>query len=260
VEERYPAPFYDPFTALAWVAGLTHRVELGTTVIVLPYRHPLLTARMAANLDRLSNGRFIFGVGAGWARQEFAALGVPFERRGAMSSDYLAAMKTAWTSDPASYAGPFVSFRDVRTGPSPLRSPHPPVWIGGGSEAAMRRAVRLGDAWHPIRIKVPALRDSGLPKLREIAEKEGRPVPAVCPRIRLDITESKRPDDQRIAGEGSLDQVRADLEALQALGTPYVLLDTYTDDAELTRNHERAWRMLTLLAERVLDLGKETLR
>ena len=260
VVARYPAPYYDPFVTLAWLARATTRVELGTTVVILPYRHPLHTARLTANIDRLSGGRFIFGVGVGWAKQEFEALGVPFERRGAMSSDYLAAIKTAWTSDPASYSGPFVSFRDVRTGPSPVRSPHPPVWVGGGSEAAMRRAVRLGDAWHPIRIRVPALRDSALPKLREIADKEGRPVPAVCPRIRLDITESTRPDDQRIAGEGSLDQVRADLEALHALGTPYVLLDTYTDDAELTRDHERAWRMLTVLAERVLDLGKQTLR
>ena len=116
------------------------------------------------------------------ARRYQPALGVPFERRGAMSSDYLAAIKTAWTSDPASYSGPFVHFREVQTGPPPVRSPHPPVWVGGGSEAAMRRAVRLGDAWHPIRIRVPALRDSGIPKLREIADKEGRPIPAVCRR------------------------------------------------------------------------------
>ena len=229
-------------------------------MVILPYRHPLHTARLTANLDRLSGGRFIFGVGVGWAKQEFEALGVPFERRGAMSSDYLAAIKTAWTSDPASYAGPFVSFRDVRTGPSPVRSPHPPIWVGGGSEAAMRRAVRLGDAWHPIRIRVPSLRDSGLPKLREIAEKEGRPVPALCPRIRLDITDTKRPDDQRIAGEGSLDQIRGDLVELEALGASHVLLDTYTDDAEATRDHERAWRMLAVLAEQVLDLPRATLR
>jgi probable F420-dependent oxidoreductase len=235
-------------------------VELGTTVVILPYRHPLHTARLTANLDRLSGGRFIFGVGVGWAKQEFEALGVPFERRGAMSSDYLAAIKTAWTSDPASYTGPFVSFRDVRTGPAPVRSPHPPIWVGGGSEAAMRRAVRLGDAWHPIRIRVPSLRDSGLPKLREIAEKEGRPVPALCPRIRLDITDTKRPEDQRIAGEGSLDQIRGDLAELEALGASYVLLDTYTDDAEATRDHERAWRMLAVLAEQVLDLPRATLR
>jgi len=260
VVARYPAPFYDPFVTLAWLAQATKRVELGTTVVILPYRHPLQTARLGANVDRLSGGRFIFGVGVGWAKQEFAALGVPFERRGAMSNDYLAAIKAAWTSDPASHSGPFVSFRDVRTGPRPVRAPHPPIWVGGASEAAMRRAVRLGDAWHPIRVRLPWLRDTGLPKLRQIAENEGRSVPALCPRIRLRITEAKLADDQRVAGEGSLDQIRADLEALATLGATYVLLDTYTDDPEATRHHETGWRMLTVLAEQVLDLAKETLR
>jgi len=260
VVARYPAPFYDPFVTLAWLARATRRVELGTTVVILPYRHPLHTARLAANIDRLSGGRFIFGVGVGWARQEFETLGVPFERRGAMSSDYLAAIKAAWTSDPASYAGPFVSFRDVHTGPRPLRAPHPPIWVGGASDAAMRRAVRLGDAWHPIRVRIPWLRDTGLSRLREIAEKEGRPVPALCPRIRLRLTDANLPDEQRIAGEGSLDQLRADLETLAALGASHVLLDTYADDAEATRDLDTPWRMLTTLAERVLDLPKETLR
>jgi probable F420-dependent oxidoreductase len=260
VVARYPAPYYDPFVSLAWLARATRRVELGTTVVILPYRHPLHTARLCANIDRLSGGRFIFGVGVGWARQEFATLGVPFERRGAMSNDYLAAITTAWTSDPASYTGPFVSFRDVRTGPRPVRTPHPPIWVGGASDAAMRRAVRFGQAWHPIRIRLGWLRETGLPRLREIAAAEGRPVPALCPRIRLHITEGTLADDTRIAGEGSLDQVRADLEALAALGASYVLLDTYTDDAEATRDHESAWRMLTTLAERVLDLPRETLR
>lgn len=260
VAARYPAPYYDPFTTLAWLAGLTRRVELGTTVVILPYRHPLHTARLTANIDRLSGGRFIFGVGVGWAKQEFETLGVPFQHRGAMSNDYLAAIKTAWTSDPASYAGRFVSFTGVHTGPRPVRSPHPPIWVGGATDAALTRAVRLGDGWHPIRIRIPWLRDTGLPKLREIADKEGRPVPALCPRIRLRVTDARLADDQRIAGEGTIDQIRADLEALSGLGASYVLLDTYTDDAEATRHHEPAWRMLALLAERVLDLPKETLR
>jgi probable F420-dependent oxidoreductase len=260
VVARYPAPFYDPFVILGWLARLTRRVELGTTVVILPYRHPLHTARLGANIDRLSDGRFIFGVGVGWARQEFEALGLPFERRGAMSSDYLSAIKTAWTSDPASYSGPFVSFRDVHTGPRPLRSPHPPIWVGGASDAAMRRAVRFGDAWHPIRIRIPWLRDTGLPRLREIAEKEGRAVPALCPRIRLRVTEGKLDDGERIAGEGSLEQIRADLETLARLGARYVLFDTYADDAEATRHHETGWRMLATLADQVLDLSNETLR
>ena len=260
VEERYPAPFYDPFTALAWVAAQTRRVELGTTVIVLPYRHPLLTARMAANLDRLCGGRFILGVGAGWARQEFEALGVPFERRGAMTDDYLAAIQAAWTQSVATHRGPFVSFEDVRTGPPPLRLPHPPIWVGGSSDAALRRAARHADAWHPVRSRVPWLREQGLPRLRAAAEREGRPVPALCPRIRLRLTETSLPDDTRLAGEGTLDQVRTDLAELETLGATHVLLDSYTDDPEATRRHEASWRMLTTLAERAFDLPREALR
>ena len=260
VQARYPAPFYDPFATLAWIAGLTQRVELGTTVIILPYRHPLQTARMVANIDRLSGGRFILGVGVGWARQEFAALGVPFNRRGAMTDDYLAAIKAAWTQDVATYSGPFVSFADVGTSPRPLRSPHPPIWVGGASDAALRRAVVHGDGWHPIKIRVDWLRDHGLPRLNEIAQKEGRPVPALCPRIRLRLTDSPVADAGRVAGEGAIDQVRADLAALERLGASYVLLDTYADDPEATRRPELGWAMLTTMAEQVLDLRRETLR
>jgi probable F420-dependent oxidoreductase len=260
VAGRYPAPLYEPFTLLGWLAAATRTIEIGTTVIVLPYRHPLETARMAANVDRLSGGRLIFGVGAGWARQEFEALGVSHERRGAITSEYLAAIKTVWTQDVASFHGRFVSFDDVDTRPRPARAPHPPIWVGGATDAALRRAVRYGDAWHPIRVKIGWLRETGLPRLREIAEKEGRPVPALCPRIRLRLTETPMDETQRIAGEGTLDQVRADLAALQSLGADGVLLDTFTDDVEATRNHEAQWRMLTVLAERALDLSHQGLR
>ncbi len=260
VKARYPAPFYDPFTTLGWLAGLTRSIELGTTVIILPYRHPLLTARMAANLDRLSGGRFILGVGVGWARQEFEALGLAFQRRGAIADDYLAAIKVAWTQDVASYEGRFVSFKDVHTAPKPVRAPHPPIWVGGASDAALRRAIRYGNGWHPIRIRIDWLRDTGLPRLREIARAAGQPPPALCPRIRLRLTESSLPEAVRVAGEGTLDQVRADLGILQGLGAEYVLLDTYADDPEATRRPEVAWRMLTTLAEQVLDLPREGLR
>jgi probable F420-dependent oxidoreductase len=260
VQARYPAPFYDPFVTLGWLAGMTRRIELGTTVIILPYRHPLATARLAANLDRLSGGRLILGVGVGWARQEFEALGIPFHRRGAMSDDYLGVIKAAWTQEVTSYAGRFVSFTDVHTAPLPARSPHPPIWVGGASDAALRRAVRYGDAWHPIRIRVGWLRDTGLPRLREIALAEGRPLPALCPRIRLRLTEAPLPEVERVAGEGSLDQVHADLEALAALDARYVLLDTYADDPEATRRPDVAWQMLTTMAERVLDLPRAALR
>jgi probable F420-dependent oxidoreductase len=260
VQARYPAPFYEPFTTLGWLAGLTQRIEIGSTVVILPYRHPLEIARMAANVDQLSGGRLLFGVGVGWAQQEFAALGLPFHRRGALTDEYLAALKTLWTRDVASFQGRYVSFADVHTTPRPVRAPHPPIWVGGGSDAAIRRAVRHGDAWHPIRIRVSWLRNIGLPRLRQCAEAEGRPLPALCPRIRLRLLGTPLPDDERVAGEGTLDQVRADLEALQDMGADYVLLDTFYDDVEATRYPEAAWRMLTTMAEKALDLRRQTVR
>ena len=121
VVARYPTPFYDPFVTLAWLARATTRVELGTTVVILPYRHPLHTARLAANVDRLSGGRFIFGVGVGWARQEFEALGVPFERRGELLDEHLAAWRVLWRDSPASFDGRYYRFSDVWLEPKPFR-------------------------------------------------------------------------------------------------------------------------------------------
>jgi hypothetical protein len=132
--------------------------------------------------------------------------------------------------------------------------------VGGASDAAMSRAVRFGDAWHPNRIRPGWLKTTGLPRLRQIADAEGRPVPALCPRIRLRLTGVPLPDDQRLVGEGTLDQMRADLEELQKLGAQYVLLDTFYDDVEVTRHPEVAWGMLTTMAEKALDLAYEGLR
>jgi probable F420-dependent oxidoreductase len=260
VQARYPAPFYEPFTTLGWLAGVTRRIEIGSTVVILPYRSPLEVARMAANVDQLSGGRLLFGIGVGWSQQEFAALGVPFHRRGALTNEYLAALKTLWTNDVASFQGRYVSFADIHTAPRPVRTPHPPIWVGGASDAAIRRAVRYGDAWHPNRVRPGWLTNTGLPRLRQIADAEARPVPALCPRIRLRLTEAPLPNDRRLVGEGTLGQMRADLEELQKLGAQYVLLDTFYDDVEATRHPEVAWQMLTTVAEKALDLTHDALR
>lgn len=260
VAAAYPTPFYDPFIALAWLTGLTKRVELGTTVTILPYRHPLQTARMAANIDQLSGGRFILGAGVGWAQQEFEALGIPFNRRGALADEYLAVIKQSWTQDVVSYSGRWVSFRDVHTGPRPLRLPHPPIWIGGSSDAALRRVLRFGNAWHPLRFRIDWLKNEGLPRLRKLADADGSKLPALCPRIFLRITDSHFDDNRRMAGEGTLDQIRKDFEGLANLGAQYVLLDSYAGDPETARNPEVAWKMLETLAESVLDLDHKSLR
>ncbi len=260
VQSRYPAPFYEPLSLLGWLAGVTSTIEIGTTVIIVPYRNVLEIARAGANVDQLSGGRFILGVGIGWAQQEFQALGVPFKSRGAITNEYLEAIKLLWTQDVASYEGRFASFKDVNTAPRPIQSPHPPIWVGGPSDAAMRRTVRYGDAWHPIRIRMDWFRDTGIPRLKKIAEEEGRPMPALCPRIRLRLTDSAVSDGDRVAGEGSLDQVHRDLAELESLGCSYVLLDTYFDDPEATRDSETSWRMLAVMAEKVLDLENQTVR
>ena len=235
-------------------------VEIGTTVLILPYRSPLETARAFANIDQLSGGRCILGVGVGWAEAEFKALGVPFNKRGAMTNDYLAAIRELWTNNKASYDGKFVQFENVETAPRPLRKPYPPIWVGGSSDAALRRTVRLADAWHPIRFTLDWLRDTGLPRLQATAEEEGKPVPALCPRIRLRIMEKHQPEADRYCGTGTLDQIRNDILGLEALGCDYILLDTHHDNIEASRNLEEQWRMLAVIAEQVLDLDNETTR
>ncbi|MFB9709490.1 LLM class flavin-dependent oxidoreductase [Streptosporangium nondiastaticum] len=231
VAEQYPAPFYEPFTTLSWLAGVTDRIRLGTTVLIVPYRHPLLVARMAANLNRLSGGRLVLGVAAGWARQEFEALGVPFERRGRLTDDHLRAIRAAWEEDD-----------DYRAGDIPF-------WVGGHSDAALRRAVRLGDAWHPLRFTLPWL-TGALDRLKAVAAEEGRTAPALVPRMILRLTETPVAGPDRLAGEGTIDQVTEDLERLRLLGAETVVLDPFGGDPAETLHPETAWRALAAVADR----------
>jgi alkanesulfonate monooxygenase SsuD/methylene tetrahydromethanopterin reductase-like flavin-dependent oxidoreductase (luciferase family) len=223
VAEQYPAPFYEPFTTLSWLAGTTDRIRLGTTVLLAPYRHPLLVARMAANLNQLSGGRLVLGVGVGWARQEFEALGVPFARRGKLTDEHLRVLREVWQNE-ADYG-----------------SGHIPLWIGGNSEAGMRRAVELGDAWHPLRLTIGAMRN-GLDRLRELAGS--RALPAFAPRIRLRLTDAPIDSPSRAAGEGTIDQVLRDLDELETLGADTVVLDPFNEDPDETLHPETAWQAL----------------
>ena len=215
VAVRYPEPFFEPFTTLSWLAGLTTRVRLGTTVIVLPYRHPLLVARMARNLDELSGGRLVLGVGAGGARQEFEALGVPFTERGRLTDQCLAVLRQEW--------GAHSSI---------------PIWVGGNSDAAIRRSVKFDAAWHPLRFTMPFLRDAVT--RHSLSE--------VAPRIALRLTGAPVSDQERLAGTGSLEQVLDDLAELRRLGAETVVLDPYHGDPEETRRPDIAWRALTAVA------------
>ena len=141
-------PILDPVASLAFLAGRTSSVRLGTGVIVLPFRNPLVLAKELATVDVLSGGRLILGIGVGYVEQEFEALGVPFSGRGARTEEYLAAMRATWTQPHPSYRGEVFSFAGVQANPRPVQRPHPPVVIGGYAPAVLRRAVRDADGWY----------------------------------------------------------------------------------------------------------------
>lgn len=220
----YPEPFHDPFVLLAWFAGQTSTVRLGTSVIVLPYRHPLHTARMSAMLHLMTGGRFVLGVGAGWAASEFAALGADHTARGATTDAYLEVITAAWAREQAETGVPGIT---AATGPRPPEG-RLPVWAGGPSPRAIRRAARFATAWHPINPALGWLRERGLPALREAAADAGRPVPDLVPRIRARLLPAPAGPDRPL-GVGTLDQVVADIRTLEALGAVEIILDTNPD-------------------------------
>jgi probable F420-dependent oxidoreductase len=167
-------PILDPVTALTYCAAVTSRVRLGTGIIILPQRNPLVLAKELASLDRLSNGRLIFGIGVGYLEPEFRALGAPFEHRGAVTDEYLAAMRAIWTQDKPAFSGRFVSFANVQAHPQPMQRPHPPIVVGGRTPAAFRRAVEQGDGWYGFGLD-PARTAEMLTGLREAATRHARP-------------------------------------------------------------------------------------
>src|ERR1700722_8001762 len=134
---------YDPFVAMSFVAAHTTRIGVGVSVLIMPYRNPIATAKALATIDRMSGGRLIAGVGVGWNEAEFAALGVPFRERGARTNEYLRLWQACWAPGNVSFSGKFFSFTDMFVNPKPLQQPHPPVWVGGTSDAALRRAAKV---------------------------------------------------------------------------------------------------------------------
>jgi probable F420-dependent oxidoreductase len=157
-------PFLEPLATLLYVAGVTERAMLGTTILVIPMRNPIVTAKLLASLDVVSDGRLILGVGAGWMEEEFRMLAVPFEKRGARLDEYIQLFRKLWTEDNPSFHGKFWQIEEVGFAPKPVQKPCPPIWTGGHSAPALRRAGRLADAWHAVGVPPDVLR----PQFEEI--------------------------------------------------------------------------------------------
>ena len=233
----------EQFTLLAYLAALSRRMRLITGVAVTPYRGAVHTAKIATTIDVLSNGRMVLGVGAGWLKEEFEALNIPpFEERGRVTDEYLQAFKILCTEDDPHFAGHHVQFANISFLPKPVQQPHPPIWVGGESPPALRRAVRYGDAWFPIGNNprhplntVPRF-EGGVERLHRAAEQHGRDPKT----IRLayyanwyDETRTIRLDDgQRHLLTGSASDIAGDIGALGELGVRDLLLTFQRDTLE----------------------------
>ncbi|HET6605520.1 MAG TPA: LLM class F420-dependent oxidoreductase [Rhodopila sp.] len=223
----------ETFSILGVVAGATEKLRLVTSVLVLPYRNPVLTAKMVASLDVLSGGRVTLGVGVGWLKEEFEALGSPdFERRGAVTDEWIAIFKQLWTQSPASFKGEFYQYADIRSEPFPLQKPHPPIWVGGHSRAALRRTAKHGDGWHPV----GAIAASPLPPnemrdhletLKRLTEAEGRDFSALTVSYKAPLYDTAVPDRDggRRSFSGSPDEIAADIRGFASIGVHELIFD-----------------------------------
>jgi probable F420-dependent oxidoreductase len=167
------AGLHDPFVALAFVAAHTTTIKLGTGVFVLPLRNPLAVAKAVASLDVLSKGRFLFGIGIGWLKEEFEAVGMPFTDRAARTREWVTMLRTLWAEDTPHFSGRFHSFPPLGFNPKPVQQPHPPLLFGGESRPALKRAAELGDGWIGVR-HTPESVVEPLHSLRQLVEEVGR--------------------------------------------------------------------------------------
>ena len=224
-------PWLEPLTAVTYLATITERISVGTSVLVIPYRNPIFTAKALATADYLSGGRVILGAGVGWWREEFAALGVPFEDRAARTVEYLTIMKEIWTRPRVAFEGRFARIAEAGgVRPHPARQPHIPIWIGGHSDAALRRVVAVGDGWHPLGLRPPvALHPPELAvkirQLRDLATAAGRDPAAITISFKAPLKFEDAASAPRTPLSGSPSQIVEDLRAYVTAGVQHFVLD-----------------------------------
>lgn len=224
---------HEQLTTIAYLAGCTSRIKMVTSIMVVGHRPAVLTAKMLANIDIMSQGRLRIGVGAGWLKEEMEALnGPPFQERGKAMDEYLLAFKELWTNENPKFEGKYVAFDDLIFGPKPFTKPHPPIWIGGESPPALRRAAQIGNGWMPIStnperpLDTKARYAAALSQLGELADAQGRALSDItlCYRVQghgAAAPETANDGDHRLFG-GSDAQIIDDLGTLAEMGVEYV--------------------------------------
>ena len=228
----------EALTVLSYVAGATRRARLGISVLVLPFRNPVLNAKMVTTLDVLTGGRVIFGVGVGWMPEEFAAMGASYPNRGALTDEHIEMFKALCAGGTPEYRGRHFQIDGMTFFPKPVQRPHPPIWVGGNTRAALRRTARLGDNWHCIRLTPGEIAD-GTRTLRRLCEEYGRDPDSVSVSLRttVQIGEAQRVENgERVPLTGDADQIIDDLREYQEVGLEYVVLSVAAESTEATTN------------------------
>lgn len=220
---------FEQLTTLAFLTGCTEKLQLVTSVTVIPHRPALLTAKILATADQLSNGRIIFGIGAGWLREEFEALQTdPYDARGKVTDEYIEAMKELWSNEAPSFKGEYVKFDNILFAPKPANGHSITIWVGGESNPALRRTAKLGDAWYPgsrnpkHRLDTPERLREGISRMHAMAEKQGRDPATIDTAFvvlsPLEWEAQPGQDTPRRIMTGSVEQIAEDVRAFKALG------------------------------------------
>ncbi len=231
---RFTKYFYDPFILLSAVASETKKIKLGTSLIVLPYRNPVVLAKIISTLDVLSEGRVLFGVATGWLKKEFESLGVPFEKRGMRTNEYLEAISVLWSEDNPNYQGKYVNFSDISFLPKPYQKPHPKIIVGGNSDFAISRAAKYATGWQPTWITPSEMKES-VRKLKDYLKKYNRDendfILSVRNRIVPDAYALEYPE---CYFGGSIRNISELIEQYVDIGVSHILFDPECENDEQT--------------------------
>lgn len=236
----------DPLDALSFVAASTQRIALGTSVLVLPFYQPVLLARRLTTLDVLSHGRLRLGIGTGWSVDEFEAIGVPMDERGARADEALRLLKTFWSTNPVSFSGRFTRVAESTMDLRPVQQPHPPIYVAAFTPRTLRRVALAADGWMPAGVPIGGMRDM-FATIQRMAAEAGRDPQQLQLVVRANVWQTAQPlGDARPIFAGTLDQIRADIAATRDLGAHELLLDAgYTPQvrsvADLIEWSERLW-------------------
>lgn len=231
-------PYYHPMATLSHISALTSRVQLGTSVLVLPYHNPVELAKYAATLDQMSGGRVVLGVGVGAMTPEFDALGIPMSQRGSLTNESMDIMRELWSNEDPRYSGDRWEFGDLKFSPKPVQSeggsPHVPLWVGGASPGALRRAARRGNGWHPSGMSAEEFA-IGRQRVRELAESAGRNPDELVMSARVEVEAHGGPSSERAADRSRLpgddpDGMAAGIAAYRDAGVDHIVLALNTGD------------------------------